>query len=147
MPMYSRILIATDGSELSDKAVDQGLALAKAVGAKVTVVRVTSQPAPMVYEGIMVAVPTEEIRAEIAKSVEAYFATLRGKAGTLGVDAETIHIENDFPWQSIIDAARDKGAGLIVMASHGRRGLSAVLLGSETQKVLTHSTIPVLVCR
>jgi nucleotide-binding universal stress UspA family protein len=145
--MYSRILIATDGSELSDRAVDQGLALAKAVGAKVTIVRVTSQPAPMVYDGIMVAVPTEEIRAEIAKSVEAYFVTLRGKAGALGVDAETLQVENDFPWQSIIDTARDKKAGLIVMASHGRRGLSAVLLGSETQKVLTHSTIPVLVCR
>ena len=145
--MYGRILIATDGSELSDKAVDQGLALAKAVGAKVTIVRVTSQPAPLVYEGVVVALPTEEIREDIAKSVEKYFVAVRSKAGALGVDAETIQLENDFPWQVIIDTARDKGAGLIVMASHGRRGLSAVLLGSETQKVLTHSTIPVLVCR
>ena len=143
--MYGRILIATDGSELSDKAVDQGLALAKAVGAKVTIVRVTSQPAPMVYEGVVVAVPSEELRQEIASNVEAYFATLRARAS--GVEIETIQIENDFPWQVIIDTARDKGAGLIVMASHGRRGLSAVLLGSETQKVLTHTTIPVLVCR
>jgi nucleotide-binding universal stress UspA family protein len=147
MPMYGRILIATDGSDLSDKAVDQGLALAKAVGVKVTILRVTSQPAPIVYEGVMVALPTEEIREEIAKSVENYFVTLRGRADALGVDAETVQIENDYPWQVIIDTARDKGAGLIVMASHGRRGLSAVLLGSETQKVLTHSTIPVLVCR
>ena len=107
----------------------------------------TSQPAPLVYEGVMVALPIEEISQEIAKSVEKYFVTLRAKAGALGVDAETIQVENDFPWQVIIDTARDKGAGLIVMASHGRRGLSAVLLGSETQKVLTHSTIPVLVCR
>ena len=145
--MYGRILIATDGSDLSDKAVDQGLALAKALGGKVMMLRVTSQPAPMVYEGVMVALPIEEISQEIAKSVEKYFMTLRGKASALGIDAETIQIENDFPWQVIIDTARDKGAGLIVMASHGRRGLSAVLLGSETQKVLTHSTIPVLVCR
>ncbi len=145
--MYGRILIATDGSDLSDKAVDQGLALAKAVGAKVTILRVTSQPAPMVYDGVMVALPIEEISQEIAKGVEKYFVTLRAKAGALGIDAETIQIENDFPWEIIIDTARDKGAGLIVMASHGRRGLSAVLLGSETQKVLTHSTIPVLVCR
>jgi nucleotide-binding universal stress UspA family protein len=145
--MYSRILIATDGSDLSDKAVDQGLALAKAVGAKVTILRVTSQPAPMVYDGVMVAFPAEEISQEIAKSVEKYFVTLRGKAGVLGIDAETVQVENDFPWEVIIATARDKGAGLIVMASHGRRGLSAVLLGSETQKVLTHSTIPVLVCR
>lgn len=145
--MFGRILIATDGSELSDRAVDQGLALAKAVGAKVTLLRVTSQPAPIVYEGIMVALPVDEITQEIAKGVEKYFVTLRSKASALGVDAETVQIENDFPWQVIIDTARDKGAGLIVMASHGRRGLSAVLLGSETQKVLTHSTIPVLVCR
>ncbi len=145
--MYSRILIATDGSELSDKAVDHGLALAKALGAKVTILRVTSQPAPMVYEGVVVALPTEEIREEIAKRVGEYFATLRSKAASVGVEAETIQIENEVPWQTIIDTARDKGASLIVMASHGRRGLSAVLLGSETQKVLTHSTIPVLVCR
>jgi nucleotide-binding universal stress UspA family protein len=145
--MFGRILIATDGSELSERAVDQGLALAKAVGAKVTILRVTSQPAPVVYEGIMVALPVDEITQEIAKSVEKYFVTLRGKATALGIDAETVQVENDFPWQVIIDTARDKGAGLIVMASHGRRGLSAVLLGSETQKVLTHSTIPVLVCR
>lgn len=145
--MFGRILIATDGSELSDRAVDQGLALAKAVSAKVTILRVTSQPAPVVYEGIMVALPVDEITQEIAKSVEKYFVTLRGKATALGVEAETVQVENDFPWQVIIDTARDKGAGLIVMASHGRRGLSAVLLGSETQKVLTHSTIPVLVCR
>jgi len=145
--MFGRILIATDGSELSERAVDQGLALAKAVGAKVTILRVTSQPAPVVYEGIMVALPVDEITQEIAKSVEKYFVTLRAKATALGIDAETVQVENDFPWQVIIDTARDKSAGLIVMASHGRRGLSAVLLGSETQKVLTHSTIPVLVCR
>ena len=145
--MYERILIATDGSDLSGKAIDQGLALAKAVGAKVTILRVTSQPAPMVYEGVVVALPVEEISEEIAKNVEKYLGTLRAKATQAGVEAETIQIENDFPWQVIIDTARDKGAGLIVMASHGRRGLSAVLLGSETQKVLTHSTIPVLVCR
>lgn len=145
--MYGRILIATDGSELADKAVDHGLGLAKAVGAKVTVFRVISQPAPLVYEGIVVALPAEEIRQEIEKRVEEYFVTVRAKAAKAGVDAEMVQVENDFPWQAILDAAKEKGVGLIVMASHGRRGLTAVLLGSETQKVLTHSTIPVLVCR
>ncbi len=145
--MYARILIPTDGSELSDKAIDHGLALAKAIGAKVTILRVTSQPAPMVYEGVVVALPTEEIRQEIAKNVEQYFATVRAKAAKAAVETETVQIENDVPWQTIIDTAKSKGAGLIVMASHGRRGISAVLLGSETQKVLTHSTVPVLVCR
>lgn len=145
--LYSHILIPTDGSELSDKAVDQGLALAKAIGAKVTMLRVTSQPTPMVYEGVVVALPTEEIRQEIAKNVEQYFVTLRAKAAKAGVTAEAVQVEADVPWQTIIDTAKSKGTGLIVMASHGRRGISAVLLGSETQKVLTHSTVPVLVVR
>ena len=145
--MYDRILIPTDGGELADKAVDQGLALAKVLGAKVTILRVTVMPAPMVYEGVVVALPTEELRAEIAARVADHFAALKNKASALGVDVETVHLENDSPWQAIIDTAKDKAARLIVMASHGRRGLSAVLLGSETQKVLTHSTIPVLVCR
>ena len=145
--MYDRILIPTDGSELADKAVDQGLALAKTVGAKVTIVRVTNVPAPMVYEGVVVALPTEEIRAEIAARVADHFAALKSKASALGVAVDTVHVEHDNPWEAIIETAKQKDANLIVMASHGRRGLSAVLLGSETQKVLTHSTIPVLVCR
>jgi len=145
--MYNRILIATDGSELAEKAVDQGLATAKAAGAKVVVVRVTSVPAPMVYEGVVVALPTEEIREEIAARVADHFGSLKAKAASLGVAMETVQVENDSPWQAIIDTAKEKGADLIVMASHGRRGISAVLLGSETQKVLTHTTIPVLVCR
>lgn len=145
--MYSRILIATDGSELADKAVDHGLALAKTVGAKATIVRVTNLPAPIVYEGVVVALPTEEVRQEIAARVTEYFAAIRQKATAVGVEIETIQVENDFPWQAILDTAKQKGAELIVMASHGRRGISAVLLGSETQKVLTHSTIPILVCR
>jgi nucleotide-binding universal stress UspA family protein len=145
--MYDRILIPTDGSELADKAVDQGLALAKTVGAKVTIVRATNVPAPMVYEGVVVALPTEEIRAEIAARVAEHFKILAGKAAALGVPLETVHVESDSPYVAIIDTAKEKGANLIVMASHGRRGLAAVLLGSETQKVLTHSTIPVLVCR
>lgn len=145
--MYSRILIPTDGSELADKAVDQGLALAKVVGSKVTIVRVTNVPAPMVYEGVVVALPTEEIRAEIATRVAEHFKMLESKASALGVAIETVHVEHDSPWEAIIDTAKAKSVDLIVMASHGRRGLSAVLLGSETQKVLTHTTIPVLVCR
>lgn len=145
--MYDRILIPTDGSELAEKAVDQGLALAKTVGAKVTIVRVSNVPAPMVYEGVVVALPTEEIREEIAARVAEHFKALASKAAAVGVPLETVHVENDSPYVAIIDTAKDKGANLIVMASHGRRGLTAVLLGSETQKVLTHSTIPVLVCR
>ena len=140
------MLIATDGRELAGKAVEEGLDLAKTVGAKATIVRVTNLPAPIVYEGVVVALPTEEVRQEIAARVTEYFSTIRQKAAAAG-DIETVQVEHDFPWQAILDAAKQKGSELIVMASHGRRGISAMLLGSETQKVLTHSTIPVLVCR
>jgi nucleotide-binding universal stress UspA family protein len=145
--MYRHILIPTDGSELAEKAVDQGFGLAKVLGSTVTVLRVTNVPAPMVYEGVVVALPTEEIRAEIAARVAEHFTALKSKAAGLGLDIETIHAEEDSPWQAIVDMAKEKGADLIVMASHGRRGLSAVLIGSETQKVLTHASVPVLVCR
>jgi nucleotide-binding universal stress UspA family protein len=145
--MYDRILIPTDGSELADKAVDQGLGLAKVLGAKVAILRVTTVPAPMVYEGVVVALPTDELRVEIAARVAEHFATLKSKASAMGVDVETVHLEHDSPWQAIIDTAKDKATRPIVWASHGRRGLSAGLHSSETQKFLTHSTIPVLVCR
>lgn len=145
--MHKHILIPTDGSELADHALSHALALAKLQGSKVTVVRVTNPPAPLVYEGVVVPVPTEEVRAEVAKRVEEHFATVRAKAAAEGLKIETVQVEADQPWEAIIETAKSKGADLIVMASHGRRGLSAVLLGSETQKVLTHSTIPVLVCR
>ena len=95
--MYDRILIPTDGSDLAEKAGDQGLALAKTVGAKVTIVRVTNVPAPMVYEGVVVALPTEDIREEIAARVAEHFKTLASKASALGVSLDTVHVENDSP--------------------------------------------------
>ncbi len=145
--MYNNILIPTDGSELADKAVDQGLALAKLTGATVTLLRVTAPPAPIAVEGIVLDYPQEEVVEQIKARVAEHLSKLEAKARAVGVAVRQKHIQGDQPWREIVDAAEAVDDALIVMASHGRRGLSALVLGSETQKVLTHTSVPVLVCR
>jgi nucleotide-binding universal stress UspA family protein len=128
--MYTNILIPTDGSELSEKAVSHGIALAKRIGANVTVLTVLP--------------PFQIFRAEYAEKTLGAAARV---ARAADVECEGVHVGHDFPYQAIIDTAASKGCDLIVMASHGRHGVSAILLGSETMKVLTHSKIPILVHR
>jgi len=144
--MFKNILIATDGSELAEKAVRQGLTVAKDMKAKTTVVRATPVPGMFVAEGVIVATPPE-VRAQVARVVSEQFARIQKEASAVGVPCETLQVENDMPWRAILDAAKEKGCDLIVMASHGRTGFSAAFLGSETHKVLAQSSIPVLVCR
>lgn len=145
--MYKNILIPTDGSELSAKAVQEGVALAKAVGAKVTAMTVTPPTnvisLPM---GVTVGAPAD-YREQVRQNAAKILATVVDRAKAVGVPSETVVAEQEQVYQAIIDTARSKGCDLIVMASHGRRGTAAVLLGSETVKVLTHSTVPVLVHR
>ena len=144
--MYKHLLIATDGSELAGKAVATGLQLAKALGAKVTAVTVTEAWAAMVPgEGAFVF-PVEEYERAAAQNAARILADVAAQAQKLGVACETVHV-TEFPAEGIILTAKDKGCDLIVMASHGRRGLSRVLLGSQAVRVLTHSTVPVLICR
>jgi nucleotide-binding universal stress UspA family protein len=145
--MYKNILIPTDGSDLATNAVKHGVDFAKEIDAKVTGVTVTEP-----FHVLSLA-PTqlEYTRAEYKKDSEARAAKVLGSvsaaAGSAGVSCETLHVEHEHPYQAIIDTAASKGCDLIVMASHGRRGVAAVVLGSETVKVLTHSKIPVLVYR
>ena len=146
--MYKRILVATDGTKLSDRAVVHALRLAKAVGAKVT----AFFAAPEVHEGYRdgVLYPTlskREAAAQLARMAQQVFDPVRKRAASTGVALDFVQTRSDAPWHAILAAARTAKADVIVMASHGRRGLSAVLLGSETNKVLTHSTIPVIVVR
>jgi nucleotide-binding universal stress UspA family protein len=147
--MYRNILIATDGSELAEKAVIHGIALAKAVGAKVTALIVE---APFnVFN-----VPESKVRQmpEAFQQHVEYVKKHSGKvlghvaesAKAVGVACDTIQLEQEQPYQAIIATAKEKDCDLIVMASHGRSGITAVLLGSVTNKVLTHTDIPVLVC-
>jgi nucleotide-binding universal stress UspA family protein len=148
--MFRHILVPTDGSALSRRAIRTAVALAKAHRASLTGLHVMPPYAPPMYGEAAVYVPEvtqkrweEVMRGEADKAL----AVLEKEARAAGVGAKRLAIAHDSPWQAIIRTAKSKKCDLIVMASHGRRGLAGLVLGSETHKVLTHSKIPVLVCR
>lgn len=145
--MYKHILISTDGSDLANKGVAQGLALAKSIGAKVTIVTVTEPWTTVVSGEMAMAFPIEEYEEASAQQAEKVLSGASAEAAKSGVACNTIHIKDQFPAEGIIDAAKKQGCDLIVMASHGRRGLQRMILGSQATNVLTHSTIPVLIIR
>ena len=145
--MYRHILIPTDGSELSLNAIEYGMALAKSVNAKVTVVTVSPPFNTFAVEPDMITDTREHYGKRMATLAEKYLRVAKEAAVAAGISCETMHIERDQPYLAIIETAARKSCDLIVMASHGRRGISAIVLGSEAVKVLTHSTIPVLVFR
>ena len=145
--MFKNILIATDGSDLAAKAVEQGVLFAKEIGAGITALTITKPfnvlslaPSELGYTPI-------EYKKHAEVYAEKVLDTVAAAAKSAGIDCETLQIEHEHVYQAIIDAAAARKCDLIVMASHGRRGVSAVVLGSETVKVLTHSKIPVLVYR
>src|SRR5690606_19969816 len=130
----------TDGSELAEKGVDQGVALAKETGAKVTFVSVTEV---LPSYGIVVAAEWasspaafQEYREAITKAATEILTKAKAKATEIGVSAEAVHIENQSPAQGIVEAANARNADLIVIASHGRRGVNKLLLGSQAAEVL-----------
>ncbi len=145
--MYKHILIATDGSELAAKAVATGLALARELKARVTAVTATEPFTAMVSaEGAAFSFPIEDYDKAAADNAARILGKVREDAEKAGVACETLHAK-DFPAEAIIETAKSRGCDLIVMSSHGRRGLARVLLGSQAVQVLTHSSIPVLICR
>lgn len=145
--MFKRLLIATDGSELAGKAVATGLALAKTLSASVVVVTATEPWSAMTNgEGLAFDFPIEEYEKSCAEYAQRILATVRADADRQGTACETIHA-NDFPAEAILATAKDKNCDLIVMASHGRRGISRLLLGSQAVRVVTLSTVPVLISR
>jgi len=147
--MIKHILLPTDGSPLSARAVAAGVKLAKAVGARVTGLFVAPAPTPLVYERFVPVgyMTPEQHAALIERAAARYLGVIEKAAKAAGVPCECVRITSDFPADVILQTATKRRCDLIVMASHGRRGLSAVLLGSETQKVLTHAKLPVLVYR
>ena len=145
--MYKHILIPTDGSELSKKAVDHGIGLAKALNAKVTAVTVSEPFHIFAVEPGMLTDTPDEYEKRIAALAGKYLKAAKDAATAAGVPCDVVHVEHEHPYETIIDTARKRGCDAIVMASHGRRGVSAIVLGSETVKVLTHSNIPVVVVR
>ena len=148
--MYQHILIPTDGSELAERAVTHGLSLAKFLRAKVTVV-IVEEPVPIGWwsAGESRLADMADITAKYNEEIQKHVASVLDRAANAakqaGVPCETIQVQDVPPYQAIIVTATDRACDLIVMASHGRSGLSAVVLGSVTNKVLTHTKVPVLV--
>ena len=144
--MYKSILVPTDGSEITAKAIETAVAMAKAFGAKLVTLAVKE---PFPYSAIteMQPIPPQEFFDAQERIAVKHLDQVKAACAAAGVECLAAAVEAAHPWESIIDFGKDQGADLIVMASHGRRGVAALLLGSETQKVLTHSTVPVLVVR
>jgi len=147
--MYKTLLVATDGSKLSEKAVAHAIGLAQAVGASLTAFYAAPDyPMPAYADGVVYEPVTRKEYAKLAgEEAQKILAVAATKAEAAGVECNTAYSIAAAPWEAILAAAKKHKCDAIVMASHGRRGISAVLLGSETQKVLTHSKLPVVVVR
>jgi nucleotide-binding universal stress UspA family protein len=144
--MFKRILVPTDGSDITAKAVDTAVALAKSVGAQLYTISV-KEPFPYSAISEMQPTPPQEFFDAQDRIANVRLKSVRDIAERAGLSCQTHLVEALHPWEAIIEHATKNECDLLVMASHGRRGVSALLLGSETQKVLTHSKIPVLVVR
>lgn len=147
--MYKHILIPTDGSELSEAAAASGILLATSLGARVTVLHVTPElkDAPLDSWAQGDTRSRSRLRALFKQRAQQYLDTVKKRAEQAGVRCTCVSTSGDSPYEGILQTAADKGCDLIYMASHGRRGTSALVLGSETVKVLTHGSVPVLVHR
>lgn len=145
--MYKHILIPTDGSELAGLAVDQGLALARALGAHVTLVAVTYPYREMPAEAVPLQGLQEIYEREVRARAEAWLARAAEKGRAAGVPCRTLVRQASQPYEAIAKVLAEQGCDLVVMSSHGRGGLNAVILGSQTRKLLAHSPAPVLVVR
>lgn len=147
--MFKHIFVPTDGSELSRMTAERAITFAKETGARITVFFAKPEY-PIAYfgEGALIDPTTPEKFAELAdQQASEYLGEVQKKCGDAGVECTVISATSDVPYEAIIQGAEQSACDLIFMASHGRRGISGFLLGSETNKVLTHSKIPVLVYR
>jgi nucleotide-binding universal stress UspA family protein len=145
--MYKHILIATDGSELAGKAIAAGFGLARELKAKVTAVTVTEPWTAIVVGDAAIAFPVDEYEKSSNENAAHILASVSKLARKADIACTTVHAKDQFPAEGILDTARKNNCDLIVMASYGRRGLGRLLLGSQAVKVLTHSSVPVLICR
>ena len=146
-PLYRRMLLPTDGAEASQRAIFAGVAFARELGAEV--IGLTAVPSFRVLSADpeMVGDTADEYAEASRERARHLLADVENAAREAGVACRVEHVMSDEPWESIVETARRLDCDLIVMASHGRRGVKSLLLGSETQKVLVHSNIPVLVHR
>jgi len=144
--MFQRILVPTDGSDITMKAIDTAIGLARSLNARLYTISV-KEPFPYSAISEMQPTPPQEFFDAQERIASARIKSVRDACVTAGIECEAHTVEALHPWEAIIEHAQRMECELLVMASHGRRGVTALLLGSETQKVLTHSKIPVLVVR
>ena len=150
--MYANILLSTDGSDVARTGVNHGIALAKALNAKVTVITVT-EPLPVDYGGghasgwIPSQAEVDRFDAACKERAGKVLDEARAMAEQIGISPELLHVPNAHPATAIIETAKSRGCDLIVMASHGRRGLRKLFLGSQTSEVLADGSVPVLILR
>jgi nucleotide-binding universal stress UspA family protein len=148
--MIRQVLVPIDGSELSRKAATQAVEIARALKAHVTAFHAYPEYHAVVlyeYVGPIEALNRKDYVAAAKSTAEGYLAEVTNAARAAGLEADGVAVASDYPHEAIIRTAKKKKCDLIIMASHGRKGVSGLLLGSVTQKVLTHSKIPVLVVR
>jgi nucleotide-binding universal stress UspA family protein len=144
--MYKRILFPTDGSEVTQKALQAAISLAKLTGADICALSV-KEPFPYSAISEMQPVPPQEFYDAQERIAATRVQAVADAARAAGITCHAHTVEAVHPWEAILDHAKTQGCDVIVMASHGRRGVTALLLGSETSRVLTHTTLPVLVVR
>lgn len=145
--MFKRILVPTDGSELSKKAVAVAIRLAASTGARLVAFHAIPTFRMFAFDPAMLESTAGDYRRASVEKARTLLASIVVQAVKAGVTCDTAYASSDQPWAAIIREAKRRKCDLVLMASHGRRGLQGVLVGSETQKVLTHCTLPVLVCR
>lgn len=147
--MFRHILVPTDGSPLSLRSAKRAVSFAKGAGARITAFYAGPQYTVQVYGDFVPPdlLSPQEFARQSKRAADRYLAAITKMAKASGVRCQTLYVVSNSPWEAIVKAAKSKKCDLVFMASHGRRGLTGLLLGSETQKVLTHSKVPVLVHR
>ncbi|MGZ5093816.1 MAG: universal stress protein [Burkholderiales bacterium] len=145
--MFKHMLLPTDGSPLSEVALRKGMELAKSSNARVTRLFVVPEFHVLTYRAEMLEETRDQYAGDTRAQAKKNLAVVEELASAYKVPCDTVFVINDHPYEAIIKAAEDRGCDLIAMASHGRSGVKGVLLGSQTQKVLTHTSIPVIVFR
>lgn len=145
--MFKQILLPTDGSDLSERAVLAGVSFARDIGAQVVGLTVRPEFHTFTSQPEMLEDTEQEFNAATEQQAEKYLSFVGDAARTAAVPCVTVQVVSDDPYEAILQIAKERKCDLIIMASHGRRGFKGMLLGSETQKVLVHSDIPVLVYR
>ena len=145
--MYKHLLIATDGSERAQRSLEMGLGLAQKLGAKATIITITAPLSTMTAGDAVIFIPPEDYERGVKEHSESVIQRATAAAARINMTCDTVSVSDAQPAHAIVDTARERGCDLIVVGSHGRSGLARFFLGSETVKILTLATIPVLVHR